>query len=85
MHPEFGGILDYLRRQPINLTITSNGYSIEVLDDAQVTVFKGRGILAGLSDGGRAGRATRVGLRSPTFKPPPLDPSRPRTRVRPLS
>jgi radical SAM protein with 4Fe4S-binding SPASM domain len=40
MHPEFGGILDYLRRQPINLTITSNGYSTEVLDDAQVTAFK---------------------------------------------
>lgn len=39
MHPEFGAILDYLRRQPISLTITSNGYSIEVLDDAQVRAF----------------------------------------------
>src|SRR5215831_15178539 len=40
MHPEFPRLLDYLRRQPIKLTITSNGYSIEVLDDAQVTAFK---------------------------------------------
>src|SRR5438128_5030951 len=35
MHPQFAGILDYLRTQPIKLTITSNGYSIQVLDDAQ--------------------------------------------------
>ncbi|MEZ5785502.1 MAG: hypothetical protein R3D62_03215 [Xanthobacteraceae bacterium] len=27
MHPDFGAILDELRREPINLTITSNGYS----------------------------------------------------------
>ena len=40
MHPDFAGMLDYLRRQPIKLTITSNGYSIELLDDAQVTAFK---------------------------------------------
>ncbi len=40
MHPQFAGILDYLRTQPIKLTITSNGYSIQVLDDAQVTAFK---------------------------------------------
>jgi radical SAM protein with 4Fe4S-binding SPASM domain len=40
MHPEFPRLLDYLRRQPIKLTITSNGYSIEILDDAQVTAFK---------------------------------------------
>jgi radical SAM protein with 4Fe4S-binding SPASM domain len=40
MHPDFSQLLDQLRREPINLTITSNGYSIEVLDDAQVTVFK---------------------------------------------
>lgn len=40
MHPEFSRLLDYLRREPINLTITSNGYSIKVLDDAQVTGFK---------------------------------------------
>jgi radical SAM protein with 4Fe4S-binding SPASM domain len=40
MHPNFVEMLDYLRRQPIKLTITSNGRSIEVLDDAQVTAFK---------------------------------------------
>ncbi len=40
MHPDFGAILDYLRRQPISLTITSNGHSIAVLDDAQVRAFK---------------------------------------------
>jgi radical SAM protein with 4Fe4S-binding SPASM domain len=40
MHPQFTEMLDYLRRQPIKLTITSNGYSIEVLDDAQVMAFK---------------------------------------------
>jgi radical SAM protein with 4Fe4S-binding SPASM domain len=40
MHPQFADILGYLRRQPIELTITSNGYSIEILDDAQVTAFK---------------------------------------------
>ena len=40
MHPDFPMLLDYLRRQPIKLTITSNGYSIAVLDDAQVTAFK---------------------------------------------
>ena len=39
MHPEFAGMLDYLRRQPIKLTITSNGHSIEILDDDQVTAF----------------------------------------------
>src|SRR6266508_88111 len=40
MHPEFAEMLDYLRRQPIKLTITSNGYSVAVLDDAQVAAFK---------------------------------------------
>jgi radical SAM protein with 4Fe4S-binding SPASM domain len=40
MHPDFPLLLDYLRRQPIKLTITSNGYSIAVLDDAQATAFK---------------------------------------------
>src|SRR5262250_2221523 len=39
MHPEFGVFLDYLRSEPIKLTITSNGYSIEALDDAEVTAF----------------------------------------------
>jgi len=36
MHLEFADMLDYLRRQPVKLTITSNGYSIQVLGDAQV-------------------------------------------------
>jgi radical SAM protein with 4Fe4S-binding SPASM domain len=40
MHPEFGSMLTYLRAQPLKLTITSNGHSIEVLDDADVTAFK---------------------------------------------
>jgi len=40
MHPDFAALLDYLRRQPVKLTITSNGYSTEVLDDAQVAAFK---------------------------------------------
>lgn len=40
MHPEFGPMLGYLRRQPIKLTITSNGHSIRVLDDEQLTAFK---------------------------------------------
>jgi radical SAM protein with 4Fe4S-binding SPASM domain len=39
MHPEFATLLQYLRRQPIKLTITSNGHSIKVLDDDQVTAF----------------------------------------------
>src|SRR5262249_54872753 len=38
MHPEFGVFLDYLRSEPIKLT--SNGYSIEALDDAEVTAFQ---------------------------------------------
>jgi radical SAM protein with 4Fe4S-binding SPASM domain len=40
MHPQFSDMLAFLRGQPIKLTITSNGYSIEVLDDAQVRAFK---------------------------------------------
>ena len=40
MHPEFGAILSYLRGQPLKLTITSNGHSIAVLDDRDVTAFK---------------------------------------------
>jgi radical SAM protein with 4Fe4S-binding SPASM domain len=40
MHPEFADILDYFRREPIKLTITSNGHSIDLLDDQQLSVFK---------------------------------------------
>jgi radical SAM protein with 4Fe4S-binding SPASM domain len=32
--------VDYLRSEPIKLTITSNGHSIEVLDDSEVTAFQ---------------------------------------------
>jgi radical SAM protein with 4Fe4S-binding SPASM domain len=39
MHPDFGALVSYLRAQPIKLTITSNGYSIAALDDAEVTAF----------------------------------------------
>jgi radical SAM protein with 4Fe4S-binding SPASM domain len=39
MHPDFKPLLDYLRSEPIKLTITSNGHSIEVLDDADVAGF----------------------------------------------
>ena len=40
MHPDFPMLLDHLRREPIKLTITSNGHSIAALDDVQVTAFK---------------------------------------------
>lgn len=40
MHPDFGPILAYLRDQPLKLTITSNGRSIELLGDREVTAFK---------------------------------------------
>jgi radical SAM protein with 4Fe4S-binding SPASM domain len=40
MHPEFGPILGFLRREPLKLTITSNGHSIAVLDDADLRAFK---------------------------------------------
>jgi radical SAM protein with 4Fe4S-binding SPASM domain len=39
MHPDFVAILRELRTRPIKLTITSNGHSIEVLDDADVRTF----------------------------------------------
>lgn len=39
MHPEFKTILAYLRRQPIKLTITSNGHSIAVLEDNELRAF----------------------------------------------
>ncbi len=39
MHPEFLAILDFLRAQPVKLTITSNGHSIAVLDDEHVRAF----------------------------------------------
>ncbi|MCA1555499.1 MAG: radical SAM protein [Acidobacteria bacterium] len=39
MHPDFRPILQYLRGQPVKLTITSNGHSIAVLDDEDVRAF----------------------------------------------
>ncbi len=39
MHPDFVSILDFLRAQPIKLTITSNGHSIAMLDDEHVGAF----------------------------------------------
>jgi radical SAM protein with 4Fe4S-binding SPASM domain len=39
MHPDFVAMLRYLREQPIKLTITSNGHSIEVLGDSDVRGF----------------------------------------------
>ncbi len=39
MHPDFKAILDYLRTQAIKLTITSNGHSVAVLEDAELRVF----------------------------------------------
>ena len=40
MHPDFPQLLGFLRHEPIKLTITSNGHSIAILDDKQVTAFK---------------------------------------------
>ncbi|HTT19903.1 MAG TPA: radical SAM protein [Candidatus Sulfotelmatobacter sp.] len=39
MHPEFKAILAYLRGKPVNLTITSNGHSIAVLEDDELKAF----------------------------------------------
>jgi len=39
MHPEFRAILHLLREQPVKLTITSNGHSIALLDDADLLAF----------------------------------------------
>ena len=39
MHPEFKAILAYLRSRPVKLTITSNGYSVAVLEDEDLRGF----------------------------------------------
>jgi radical SAM protein with 4Fe4S-binding SPASM domain len=39
MHPEFKPMLAYLRTRPVKLTITSNGHSVAVLDDAELRAF----------------------------------------------
>jgi organic radical activating enzyme len=40
MHPDFKMLVAYLRCEPIKLTITSNGYSIEALEDSQISAFQ---------------------------------------------
>jgi len=39
MHPDFKAILTYLRTRPVNLTITSNGHSVAVLEDDELRAF----------------------------------------------
>lgn len=39
MHPDFKGILAYLKTKAVKLTITSNGYSVAVLDDDELQAF----------------------------------------------
>src|ERR1700728_625835 len=39
MHPEFKAILAYLRTKPVKLTITSNGHSVAVLEDNELSAF----------------------------------------------
>ncbi len=39
MHPGFRAILAYLRTRPIQLTITSNGHSVAVLEDDELRAF----------------------------------------------
>ena len=40
LHPDFLSILGYLRKAPIKLTMTSNGYSVASLADADLVAFK---------------------------------------------
>ena len=39
MHPDFKAILAYLRTKPVKLTITSNGHSVAVLEDNELSGF----------------------------------------------
>jgi radical SAM protein with 4Fe4S-binding SPASM domain len=39
MHPDFQSILTFLKSRPVNLTITSNGHSIAILNDDDVCAF----------------------------------------------
>ncbi len=39
MHPDFKAILEYLRSQPVKVTITSNGHSVAVLGDEELRAF----------------------------------------------
>ena len=36
MHPDFKAILAYLQTNPVNLTITSNGHSVALLEDQEL-------------------------------------------------
>lgn len=40
LHPEFKGMVDYLASQPIKLTMTSNGFSVAAVTDADLPKFK---------------------------------------------
>jgi radical SAM protein with 4Fe4S-binding SPASM domain len=40
LHPEFLPILEYLRAQPIKLTMTTNGYSVASISDDDLAAFK---------------------------------------------
>ncbi len=40
LHPDFPAMVDYLRSQPIKLTMTSNGYSVAAVSDADLPAFK---------------------------------------------
>ena len=40
LHPEFMNIVGYLREQPLKLTMTSNGYSVQCVPDEQLAAFK---------------------------------------------
>jgi radical SAM protein with 4Fe4S-binding SPASM domain len=40
LHPEFPELLDYLRKQPIKLTMTSNGFSVKAVPDKDLAAFK---------------------------------------------
>jgi radical SAM protein with 4Fe4S-binding SPASM domain len=40
LHPDFLTIVEYLRTQPIKLTMTSNGYSVASISDSDLAAFK---------------------------------------------
>ena len=40
LHPDFKAMLDYLRTQPIKLTMTSNGFSVAAVSDDDLPLFK---------------------------------------------
>ena len=40
LHPDFPAMLDYLRTTPVKLTMTSNGFSVAAVSDADLPLFK---------------------------------------------